>query len=62
MTTLTYIFSTSERVKIQHYTLYALGMNTRLGAIMQKIIPIIAGNAPATPKKVFIRTFGCQMN
>ena len=37
-------------------------MNTRFGAIMQKIIPIVAGDAPNRPKKVFIRTFGCQMN
>jgi len=42
-------------------------MNTRLGSIMQKIIPIIPAETPVTgtpiaPKKVFIRTFGCQMN
>ena len=40
-------------------------MNTRLGYIMQKIIPIVPANiaaAPIAPKKVFIRTFGCQMN
>ncbi len=37
-------------------------MNTRLGTIMQKIIPIVASDTPTRPKKVFIRTFGCQMN
>lgn len=37
-------------------------MNTRTGYIMQKIIPVVAIATPAAPKKVFIRTFGCQMN
>ena len=38
-------------------------MNTRFGSIMQKDTPIVTGDAAAPqPKKVFIRTFGCQMN
>ena len=38
-------------------------MNTRFGFIMQKDTPIVAGDADTPqPKKVFIRTFGCQMN
>ncbi len=37
-------------------------MNTRIGAIMQKNTSVVSDNTPAQPKKVFIRTFGCQMN
>jgi tRNA-2-methylthio-N6-dimethylallyladenosine synthase len=38
-------------------------MNTRFGSIMQKDTPIMTGETAAPqPKKVFIRTFGCQMN
>ena len=37
-------------------------MNTRTGTIMQNSKPPATGSAPASPRKVFIRTFGCQMN
>ena len=37
-------------------------MNTRFGAIMKNINTPLAGDAQLSPKKVFIRTFGCQMN
>jgi tRNA-2-methylthio-N6-dimethylallyladenosine synthase len=37
-------------------------MNTRHGAIMQKTDTPNQGDKILSPKKVFIRTFGCQMN
>ena len=37
-------------------------MNTRLGSIMPKTTPVVSDNITPQPKKVFIRTFGCQMN
>jgi tRNA-2-methylthio-N6-dimethylallyladenosine synthase len=59
--------SGDKRVKItSSYSLYALGMNTRFGSIMQKNTPVASNDnavcASTDPKKVFIRTFGCQMN
>ena len=37
-------------------------MNTRSGTIMQNSKPPSSGHASTSPRKVFIRTFGCQMN
>ena len=37
-------------------------MNTRSGTLMQNSKPPAPRSAPASPRKVFIRTFGCQMN
>ncbi len=37
-------------------------MNTRSGPLMQNSKPPAPRSAPASPRKVFIRTFGCQMN